>query len=137
MVDKMAARIEDFNNAEISYSTIMVTNHLLAPWSSILINAAFILIGGLWVLDGRMLIGEFMTHSVVFRELGDLWQHIYDDLLVIYSAMPALEHITRYMNLPTDVDKRRILNRQRREQGFKKHSEARRTLSSLSLDDPS
>lgn len=128
VLDKFTQWIQQYNDAEVVYSAIMVTNHLLAPWSAIIINAVFVVFGGLWVLDGKMPIGEFLTHCAVFREIGELWQAIYDDLLVIYSAVPALEHITRYMNLPTDVEKRRILNRQRREIGTQQHAAARKHL---------
>eukprot|EP00746_Dinoflagellata_sp_MGD_P047984 gnl/MRDRNA2_/MRDRNA2_21887_c0_seq1.p1 gnl/MRDRNA2_/MRDRNA2_21887_c0~~gnl/MRDRNA2_/MRDRNA2_21887_c0_seq1.p1 ORF type:complete len:339 (-),score=51.96 gnl/MRDRNA2_/MRDRNA2_21887_c0_seq1:329-1246(-) len=42
--------------------------------------------------------------------------------------MPALEHMLRYMNLPTDVGQRLELNRKRREQGLEVHQKARDML---------
>merc|ERR1719399_69125 len=112
-VDMYEKYIVLFNKADVAQNKIMVTNKFFAPWISNVVVGAFIVYGGLQVIDsgGGISVGLLLTNIDVYKEVGQAWGAIYGVTLIMQTAIPALESITRFMNLPTDVEKRRLVNR--------------------------
>jgi len=64
----------------------------------------------------------------VFGELGKAWTIIFGNLLKMQNALPYLQKIVKYMNLPADLEKRMKLNRRRRAVGEEARAKARETM---------
>lgn len=73
-------------------------------------------------------IGVFVMNMNVFKEVGTSWKQIYEDLIAVQNTLPHLVKITRYMNLPIDLEKRMLLNRKRRAMGEHLREAARLTM---------
>lgn len=72
--------------------------------------------GGRLVMKGGEL-GMFVTNLQIFGDVGAAWTAIFDVMLKMQNALPYLQKIVRYMNLPIDLEKRMRLNRKRRTVG--------------------
>lgn len=89
-------------------------NQYCAPWIGTLIVGLYTLWGGRQVLDETLTLGDFLVNLEIFKEIGVSWGDIYSVILDMQSTFPALDHIVQFLNLPTDVGRRKILSRQRR-----------------------
>jgi len=69
------------------------------------------------VISGDSELGMFVTNLQIFNDVGQAWTSVFDVMLKMQSALPYLQKIVKYMNLPIDLEKRMRLNRKRRSQG--------------------
>merc|ERR1719199_1955833 len=79
-------------------------------------------------IKGNLTVGVFIINLDVYQQMCTSWNTVYADLLVINSALPAMEHVTRYLNLPIDLDKRRQANNRRREMNQEERIKARANM---------
>jgi len=83
--------------------------------------------GGMMVRDPNdpnskgMTLGMFLSDIAVFGQIGVCWGIIYQSMLEIMTVMPALERVTTFLNLPTDLgvraqmsDWNRLVTREKR-----------------------
>jgi ABC-type multidrug transport system fused ATPase/permease subunit len=79
-------------------------------------------------LSSQFSIGLFLTNLDVYNQMCNSWALVYDELLVINRALPAMETVTRFLNLPIDLDKRRVANERRRQMNEEERLKAREEL---------
>jgi len=75
------------------------TNNLFVPKSlSLVLCAAWILIGGLLVCSDEISMGTFLAEWDIINQIGKSWQSIYENLLRLQNSFVELKHIVRLMN---------------------------------------
>eukprot|EP00746_Dinoflagellata_sp_MGD_P121938 gnl/MRDRNA2_/MRDRNA2_56967_c0_seq1.p1 gnl/MRDRNA2_/MRDRNA2_56967_c0~~gnl/MRDRNA2_/MRDRNA2_56967_c0_seq1.p1 ORF type:complete len:1042 (+),score=122.69 gnl/MRDRNA2_/MRDRNA2_56967_c0_seq1:93-3128(+) len=127
-VDTFEKKIKDFNMKLILADADTLNNSYMAPWLSIIMIGGWLIVGGMRVVNRQSTIGEFVTNLEVFNALGQAWMIIYVIMLQMMYSCPSLFRLTRYLNLPTDVEKRMRLNRRRRKEGEQARQLARAEL---------
>jgi len=110
--------VQRFNAAFVACAGVTVNNQYAAAWMTAIFTGVYSLIGGMQVIDAAkggegITLGIFIMNLDILKEIGSSCWSIYGDFLVLQTTFPALGHIVRYMNFPTDTDKRMHLNRKR------------------------
>jgi len=109
----------------IAADAVNLNNRYFCQWLSLLCVAIWFILGGNWVITGDSELGQFVTNLQIFNDVGQAWTSIFDVMLKMQSALPYLQKIVRYMNLPIDLEKRMRLNRKRRSLGEEARIKAR------------
>jgi len=123
-------KIGAFNGKMIASDSVNLNNRYVAQWLAICITGFWYIVGGQMVISNPVKnpLGTFLTNLAVFAEVGVAWQAIFDIMLKMQSALPYLQKIVKYMNLPIDLEKRMRLNRKRRTMGEEARKTARLTM---------
>eukprot|EP00747_Dinoflagellata_sp_TGD_P151933 gnl/TRDRNA2_/TRDRNA2_177253_c9_seq31.p1 gnl/TRDRNA2_/TRDRNA2_177253_c9~~gnl/TRDRNA2_/TRDRNA2_177253_c9_seq31.p1 ORF type:complete len:530 (-),score=98.75 gnl/TRDRNA2_/TRDRNA2_177253_c9_seq31:285-1829(-) len=101
--------IQEFNKTATVESKVLENNKQFVGWITILWVAGYTFFAGLQVINGKVTLGMFLTDIKVLSQIGASWGGIYMLCLQMQTAFPALERITRLLNLPVDVAPRRDL----------------------------
>ena len=111
------SRIYDNNIATAAYNANSINSLYFAPWLTTLLVGAYLLYGGIQVLDGELDLASFLSTISIFRNLGTEFQVAYQQALQITSAYASIAQLTIYLNLPVDVPQRLNMTRARRNLG--------------------
>lgn len=122
------AKVGMFNKRSIDASAVNLNNAYVCKWLALSCISAWTVIGGNLVLAGDSEVGTFVTNLSIFKDVGEAWTVIFEVMLKMQSALPYLEKVVRYMNLPIDLEKRMRLNRKRRAAGEVARKSARMDL---------
>lgn len=122
-VEETEALIGAYNKKTIAADAVNLNNKYVCKWLALICVAGWNVLGGIMVLGGSSEVGTFVTNLQIFNDVGASWTTIFECMLKMQNALPYLEKIVRYMNLPIDLEKRMRLNRKRRSVG----EEARKT----------
>mmetsp|Transcript_27497 Transcript_27497/g.64086 ORF Transcript_27497/g.64086 Transcript_27497/m.64086 type:complete len:895 (+) Transcript_27497:67-2751(+) len=110
-IDQFEQGVARFNTAATSTVQVMKNNMYFTNWVGLVMLAAYTLVGGLEVVDGRMRMGIFLADITLFTQINVTWSMICSRGVEINSILPGLERIVILMNLPTDLPERRRLLR--------------------------
>lgn len=124
-IDKFEQWIGRFNVSNATANGVKVNNTMVSSWLSILFIGLWFVIGGSSVLDGGK-IGTFVTTLGIFKAVGASWSTIYKIILAVQTALVPLGRVTTLMNMKTDLEERKIVNRKRRALGEERRQDARR-----------
>lgn len=119
--------IGKYNANLVASDAIRLNSSFCCDWLSLLLIGIWYVVGGHMVLSGGD-IGIFVMNMNVFKEVGSSWKEIYGHLITVQNSLPYLIKITRYLNLPIDLDKRMELNRKRRSMGEQLRVAARQAM---------
>eukprot|EP00747_Dinoflagellata_sp_TGD_P079382 gnl/TRDRNA2_/TRDRNA2_160484_c1_seq1.p1 gnl/TRDRNA2_/TRDRNA2_160484_c1~~gnl/TRDRNA2_/TRDRNA2_160484_c1_seq1.p1 ORF type:complete len:921 (+),score=142.22 gnl/TRDRNA2_/TRDRNA2_160484_c1_seq1:258-2765(+) len=110
-VDKFETMVQDFNKASTAVSKSMEVNEGFVDWLTVICVAAYTFIGGMSVIRDpeKNTLGMFLTDLRILSTIGSSWGAIYSICLKMETIFPALERITKLLNLSTDVMKRKEL----------------------------
>eukprot|EP00746_Dinoflagellata_sp_MGD_P075499 gnl/MRDRNA2_/MRDRNA2_30376_c0_seq1.p1 gnl/MRDRNA2_/MRDRNA2_30376_c0~~gnl/MRDRNA2_/MRDRNA2_30376_c0_seq1.p1 ORF type:complete len:947 (-),score=171.62 gnl/MRDRNA2_/MRDRNA2_30376_c0_seq1:25-2814(-) len=128
-------------NWKMILSDAVVANNLIASaWVSVITTGVWMIIGGAFVINGDSTVGTFVANMEIFKDVGEAWKEIYKVMVEMHTSIPNLHRVVKYMNLPTDVEKRLHLNRSRRKTGKERlaaaqSSNAQRAVKSLYTED--
>jgi len=100
-IELFTLKVHAFNQAFTDSKTIVVNNKKFSGWCSLLVVAAYIVIGGMQVVDGAPL-GAFLNNLAIYGALGTMWGTVYEVLLDMQNIFDSLRTIVEYMNLPTE-----------------------------------
>eukprot|EP00746_Dinoflagellata_sp_MGD_P010639 gnl/MRDRNA2_/MRDRNA2_122023_c0_seq1.p1 gnl/MRDRNA2_/MRDRNA2_122023_c0~~gnl/MRDRNA2_/MRDRNA2_122023_c0_seq1.p1 ORF type:complete len:845 (+),score=125.16 gnl/MRDRNA2_/MRDRNA2_122023_c0_seq1:82-2616(+) len=130
-VDDYEAKIGEYNGAATKAAAVSVNNKYFAPWVATLVTALWFVVGGNSVLsDGGITIGEFLTTMSIFGQVGKSWSGIYNIVLNMQDALVPMRTICLYLNLPTDLEQRMKINRERRAEGEEARNKLREAADS-------
>lgn len=111
--------IKTYNSANTAASQVMKNNEYFSPWLTLIFACVYTRIGGGQVIDWKsgspMSLGIFLTNLNIIYAIGNAYGSIYKTLLTMQSTFDSLERIVRLMNLTTDLNVRKKVNRCRRE----------------------
>eukprot|EP00913_Durusdinium_trenchii_P035678 g33383.t1 len=110
-IDQFERGIASFNASCINTMQVMKNNMYFANWMGLVMLAAYTLVGGLEVVDGKMRMGIFLADITLFTQINITWSMICSRGVEINSILPGLERVVILMNLPTDLPDRRKLLR--------------------------
>jgi len=127
-VERFETILEEFYDSDTASALILGNNAYFAPWLTVLSVSMFMVVGGIQVLEDTLPLGIFLTTLRVFQSVGDCWGTIYTVILDMQIAIPMLERIVTFMNLPTDIGHRLKLNRARRSKTASLHEHARKSM---------
>lgn len=125
-VDDYEAKIGAYNGAATKAAAVSVNNKYFAPWVATGVTAIWFIIGGNSVMDDGITLGEFLTTASIFGQVGKAWSGIYNIMLTMQDSLVPMRTIAMYMNLPTDLEQRMNMNRDRRARGKAEWKNARR-----------
>lgn len=129
-VDEFEELIGHFNVANAKANAVRVNNQVVSSWLSIIFTGGWFVIGGNMVLDGSDSLGAFLTTLAVFKDVGNSWASIYTILLTMQTSLVPLARITTLMNMTTDLQARKRVNRLRRQLGEQARQDARADIDS-------
>jgi ABC-type multidrug transport system fused ATPase/permease subunit len=121
-------RIEQMNKAVVAADTDGEINQSFTPIITDLLTAMFVVVGGRLVLEGKITLGQFLANVSVYVQFRKCLSSIYHQVLKINDALPALEQVSRFLNLPIDLHDRRQLSNLAREENDVARQKARETL---------
>jgi ABC-type multidrug transport system fused ATPase/permease subunit len=116
-VEATEARVGAFNKRMVASDSVNLNNRYCCQWLSLMCIASWFMFGGRLVIRGESELGMFVTNLQIFGDVGQAWTAIFNVMLKMQNALPYLQKIVRYMNLPIDLEKRMRVNRKRRTLG--------------------
>jgi len=118
--------IHNYNTCQRKAAMIMTTNAYLPPWLTTVLVGGYIIFGVSQIESGLVTLGAFVATINVFKELGVELTELYMLLMEIQKVTGPLRKIAYYLNLPTDMEDRLNVNRERRRQGAARRQAARK-----------
>lgn len=82
---------------------VIFNNKYFAQWCSACVVALYMVIGGLAVIDGHTSVGYFVTNINIFHNMGAMFSDLYNEVVSIQAAIPALIRIANFLNMPTNM----------------------------------
>jgi len=131
MIQKSRETIQFFCAASQHAARIDLVNQYFGPILMNLFIGLYIVAAGQLHLAGKMTTGQFVTNLAVLHQMAASWHVIHEKLLVVEVSLPALESVTAYLNMPLDLEHRRLLNRQRREENTKEREKVIQVIESM------
>jgi len=127
-VNKFEASIEEYNNKWSEYNLVTLNNKYLPPWLTTLFVGLYMMLGTFQVkqLGGTISLGTFMATINAFKEVGAELSELYGELMEIQTTSGPLKKIVYFLNLPTDLEQRMLVNQQRHNLAQQKRTEARK-----------
>jgi ABC-type multidrug transport system fused ATPase/permease subunit len=120
--------IEHLNKCIIRADSCNAINRSFAPILTDCLSATFLIAGGHLVLLGKISLGQFLTNLAVYQQARRCWSNIYGDVLTVNDALPCLEQVCRHLNLPIDLEMRRLMVNSAREMNAAVREKAMATL---------
>jgi len=126
-VKALEGRINHLNKVIVEQNAVRVNNKYFSPWVKTLILGGYMILGGGQVLgiigSTKITLGVYLATYKIFSAVGNAYLEIYEGLLAMTSAFPALYQITRLMNLPVDIAPRMNQCKKRLQEGdeFRHH----------------
>merc|ERR1719487_1431371 len=124
-VGEVDKRIGEYNKKQTAVNAVNCNNKYFITWLATILMAVWYVVGGIRVLTGDDELGVFITNLAIFKSVGDSWGVIFGISLRMQAALPHLLKIVTFMNLASDVPKRRELGRRRRKAGEEQRQKAR------------
>jgi len=128
MVNQCLHYIEALNDALITVERVDALNDHFPLLLKAVILLAYFTFAGRLVMDGDLTIGQFLTNLSVCTDMCISWQTVYHELMTMHKVFPPLVAVTRYLNMPIDLSRRRILTNLCREANAKERVLARQAL---------
>jgi len=114
VVRRYEKEIEDHRSKAVAYYTFNYWNEQLIPLISCAAIALYIPFGSLQVLRGATSLGSFLATINVYKDLGERFQGVYDNLHSGLTTVDPLISLTKMLNKPTDLTERMNRNIARR-----------------------
>lgn len=113
VVEELGERVQEFYHAFIQDLLCRIHNEMFPVWLSSGVQLIWMIFGGNLVIaadeDARITVGSFFSVLAIFGSVGETWVDIYKTSLEIQANYGAVYRITEFLNLPTDVWKRKNL----------------------------
>jgi ABC-type multidrug transport system fused ATPase/permease subunit len=116
-VERFRQRIHKYNGADTHSKACNANNEYFPQWMALITQCFWIVLGGFMMLEGFLGLPSFLVTLTIFRTTGAEFQKIYLSYVKIQDEFAPLYRVVHYMNLPTDLHKRKTVNRRRRERG--------------------
>jgi ABC-type multidrug transport system fused ATPase/permease subunit len=117
-----------YNEAAMNVMAVRVNNEWCAKWISVGILCCLIVLGGTLVADEAMQLGNFFALIRVASITGGKIANGYVAYFTMYDAFLPLWRIVRFMNIHTDLAKRKAANRVRRKRGEEMRKKVRQNM---------
>eukprot|EP00929_Paragymnodinium_shiwhaense_P044895 TRINITY_DN23008_c0_g1_i2.p1 TRINITY_DN23008_c0_g1~~TRINITY_DN23008_c0_g1_i2.p1 ORF type:complete len:595 (+),score=101.57 TRINITY_DN23008_c0_g1_i2:144-1928(+) len=108
-IDVLDDLIAANNKAQTDKAKVYMNNSYCAPWLALVASGIYTVVGGLQVLDGAISFGMFVSNSHSIAASGAAGKEICNILIEMQMSLTALRRMITYLNLPTDLRKRRSL----------------------------
>lgn len=123
VLEQFQVAVRKWNVSRRMASVTTNNNRFFSILLSNIVVAVYTACAGIFVVNGSLSVGIFLTNIRVFRSIGTEWAQIYGCLLRMQSIFPAFQRIVVLMSLPTDAQHRLALSRhgQRIEMSLRGH----------------
>jgi ABC-type multidrug transport system fused ATPase/permease subunit len=95
-----------YNEACGAMAKVFLNNGYFPKWLSIVCVCLYTCVGGLEVIAGEQPLGAFTVNLSIIVKIGDLWGHIYQNIIGMQKTFPAIKNISRLLNKPIDIEHR-------------------------------
>lgn len=110
-VQRICEKAGDLNYAAYLRDKLHVTNTEFGPVMMTVMIALYLIYSGELLATGSMKVSQVLARMTSLTVSAAAWNLAYKDCLLLQSAVPALEIVVRYLNLPTDLSQRMEMNR--------------------------
>eukprot|EP00930_Biecheleria_cincta_P003586 TRINITY_DN104521_c0_g1_i1.p1 TRINITY_DN104521_c0_g1~~TRINITY_DN104521_c0_g1_i1.p1 ORF type:complete len:929 (+),score=123.47 TRINITY_DN104521_c0_g1_i1:45-2789(+) len=93
---------QDYFRAKNSHSVTSMHKSYAMRWTSVVLNASYMMAGGLSVISGSLTLGMFLATLKILRILGKALGDALDVVVDIRSTLPLLTRVITLMNLTSD-----------------------------------
>jgi ABC-type lipoprotein export system ATPase subunit len=87
----------------------------VVPWITLVAMSMYMVYGSFQVLDKKCTVGMFVATLGAYKDLGDRFEGVHSKVQEALSTVEPLEQLVRYLNLGTDLEDRKNINRLRRQ----------------------
>jgi len=125
--DQFTGNVKTYNKRLIQTQDAIVNNLTFGKLLGEFFGGLWLIYGGMMVIDrknGGGSIGIFLANVKVFSSVANCFNGMYGRWLEIETILPCLLRVTRFMNLPTELIKRRAVTDLLRDQSQKYRSHA-------------
>lgn len=98
-----------YNHANRCAHQVLDNNIYFVKWLSCIFITSFTFMGGLAVMGDSMSLGMYLAKLKTLAAIGTCWMDIYNIVLDVHDALPALERIIGLLNMATDGNRRKGL----------------------------
>jgi len=106
---------EEVSEAGLDLEIVKTNNEQFPEWLGPVFTGAYIAFAANSVYKGDLKVGVFLATTRVFKELAEAFGHLYNIMVKIAAVFGPLKKITRFLNLETDGQTWKTVNRRRRE----------------------
>jgi ABC-type multidrug transport system fused ATPase/permease subunit len=133
----VAKRIEEpiqaYNEAVGNVSSVRLNSEWVPRWISASIFSFLILYGGGRVANEQLRIGTYLALLRLTSITGDSFTEAYKSYLIMFDVFLPMWRIRRFINIATDLGKRKAANRIRRKRGEEMRTTVRQLLTKEDL----
>lgn len=113
-LEKFLDKVGAYNKTIIDSIQLGGNNAKFVEWLTMLSISLYTIWGGMEVISGDVELGLYVTNIGVFNAAGAAATDFCHVLLEMQKVTPSLERLVRYINMATDLPKRKDLERHRR-----------------------
>lgn len=127
--EKFDKVVKLYNAARVEANQVKLNNSYFASWLTMICVTVYTIHGGLQVIHepDTLSLGLFLANLRILKSIGQSSGVIYKILMNIEATSPALYKMVKLVNLPTDMHKRKAVNREQRAKTAALREEARQT----------
>lgn len=114
LIDKFEEQLNNERRPNLEMRQFNFWNNKVMPWVTICAITLYMWMGAEMVINGESDSGSFLATLSVFKDLGGLFQGVYENLASGLKAIGCLVQVTRLLSAQTDVVCRMDRNRSRR-----------------------
>mmetsp|Transcript_137201 Transcript_137201/g.382695 ORF Transcript_137201/g.382695 Transcript_137201/m.382695 type:complete len:892 (-) Transcript_137201:135-2810(-) len=112
-LSRFEKRVCEFNSTRTAALKIMENNRYFVLWVTTIVVGAYIMIGGQRVLNEEISVGLFTANISAISAIGDCVSQVSTILMELQMVEPALQRLTRFLNMRTDLPDRLVLSQHR------------------------
>lgn len=103
VVNRYESSIKDQSPHGDAYAHFDFRTMMVMPWITNIAIAAFMIIGGHFVLESQLSLGAYIATIGIYKDAGELFAGFYGHLKEFYSVIGPLLRVVRLLNLDSDV----------------------------------
>jgi len=110
-MDQHQDNVQAYGKADREVAELSCNNVYFMKWLTLFAVSAYVILGGIDVIEGTLNTGVFLTCLKVLTKVGALWGQVYAKFLETFNNAPALERIVETINKHSDMRTRMELSR--------------------------
>lgn len=113
--DMFGSKLKVYSRAQTAGNQVLLNTNYFAHWVTTITICAYVIVGGMQVIDGSLSIGMFVMDLKIFDTAGHAFSEIFKILVDLQRFYPSIMKLYHLLNLPTDIAERMQMKRAQRQ----------------------
>eukprot|EP00929_Paragymnodinium_shiwhaense_P080069 TRINITY_DN41736_c0_g6_i1.p1 TRINITY_DN41736_c0_g6~~TRINITY_DN41736_c0_g6_i1.p1 ORF type:complete len:880 (-),score=187.98 TRINITY_DN41736_c0_g6_i1:168-2807(-) len=113
IIEKVKEEIDEYNKIKVFNAAVKTNNIAFLEWLDKMVQLAWVIFGGWKVCKAQVDLGTFLATMAIFKSNSDQISKMYVLFLTIQASFSKMWNVVKYMNFPTDLNQRMVLDNNR------------------------